>query len=47
MERKGIDQKTGRVSMAGMRAEPGACSFVSREGEAVQDPVYTRGMQDH
>lgn len=29
MERKGIDQKTGRVSTAGMRAEPGTCSFVN------------------
>lgn len=47
MERKGIDQETRRVSMAGMGAEPGACSFVSREGEDVPDSVYTRAMQDH
>lgn len=43
MERKGTDQDTTRVSMAGMLADPSRCSFVRREGDSVLDLVYMRG----
>lgn len=46
MERKGTDQDTTRVSMAGMLADPSRCSFVRREGDSVLDLVYKSEMQD-
>lgn len=43
MERRGIDQKTGTVSTAGMQAEPDACSFVNRGKGKMYQTRFTPG----